>query len=68
MISLNEYANLFDIQAEEDPGYRQIQILQDAGILPVDIHNQNPNPFGGMGASNPPQFGSRPRGVSDSVP
>ena len=32
---LNEYAGLFDIMAEEDSGYRQLQILQDAGILPV---------------------------------
>ena len=36
--SLLEYASLFDIQAEEDPGYRQLQLLQDAGIIPVDIH------------------------------
>ena len=26
-ITLEEYSNLFSIQAEEDPGYRQIQIL-----------------------------------------
>jgi len=32
---LQEYSNLFSIMAEEDPGYRQVQILQDAGILPV---------------------------------
>ncbi len=32
---LTEYAGLFDIMAEEDSGYRQLQILQDAGIIPV---------------------------------
>lgn len=43
---LNEYAGLFDIMAEEDSGYRQLQILQDAGILPVTA-GQNSNNIGG---------------------
>mmetsp|Transcript_976 Transcript_976/g.1746 ORF Transcript_976/g.1746 Transcript_976/m.1746 type:complete len:426 (+) Transcript_976:527-1804(+) len=33
--SLHEYIGLYSIVAEEDPEYRQIQILQDAGIIPV---------------------------------
>ena len=33
---LQEYAGLFSVMAEEDMGYRQIQILQDAGIIPVE--------------------------------
>jgi hypothetical protein len=32
---IQEYRSLFDIMAEEDPGYRQLQILQDAGLIPV---------------------------------
>lgn len=34
--ALQEYVGLFDILAEEDPGYRQISLLQDAGLLPLD--------------------------------
>ena len=34
---LNEYLGLFAIMAEEDPGYRQIQILQDAGLIPLSV-------------------------------
>jgi len=32
---LSETANLFTILAEEDPGYLQQEVLQNAGILPV---------------------------------
>jgi hypothetical protein len=32
--------------AEEDPGYRQIQILQDAGIIPVETPTENGRPAG----------------------
>jgi len=39
-LALQEYSSLFDIMAEEDPGYRQVQILQDAGILPVEPLSQ----------------------------
>ena len=41
--TLNEYTGLFAVLAEEDPGYRQIELLQDAGIIPVH----------GMGDGNP---------------
>lgn len=30
----NECLNLFSILAEEDPGYLQQEVLQNAGILP----------------------------------
>jgi len=36
---LNEYLGLFSVTAEEDLGYREHQMLQDAGILPVSIVN-----------------------------
>lgn len=38
---LHEYIGLFAITAEEDPGYRQIQMLQDAGLLPVNAGGAN---------------------------
>jgi len=50
---MQEYLGLFHIMAEEDPGYRQEQMLQDAGIIPI---------------SNRPAVGSRPPGVSASIP
>lgn len=54
---LNQYTGLFNVYAEEDPGYRQVQLLQDAGIIPVH----------GMGNANP-SIGERPRGVSSNIP
>lgn len=33
---LQEYRSLFDFMAEEDPEYRLLQDLQNAGILPVN--------------------------------
>lgn len=32
---LEEYLGLFMVMAEEDPGYRNQQMLQDAGLAPV---------------------------------
>lgn len=58
---LQQYAGLFDAYAEEDVGYRQIQLLQDAGILPVDDVLLNPTQDQFTG-------GQRPRGVSANVP
>lgn len=40
--------------AEEDPGYRSQQMLQDAGLMPVPLQ--------------PPAYGHRPQGVSASIP
>jgi len=48
---------LFAVMAEEDQGYRQVQLLQDAGLIPVH----------GMGDGNP-NIGERPRGVSANIP
>ena len=45
-------SGLFDIMAEEDVGYRQIQILQDAGLIPVET----------------PTADGRPVGVSQNIP
>ena len=35
---LTESKTLYDIMVEEDPAYAQVEVLQNAGILPV----QNP--------------------------
>ena len=51
---LRQQAGLFRVLIEEDPGYRQIQMLQDAGLIPVDA----------MQPINP----GRPRGVSNNIP
>ena len=52
---LQEFQSLFDILAEEDPGYRQVQILQDAGIIPVNVPHSDLNT-------------GRPRGISANIP
>ena len=36
---MTETLNLFTIMAEEDPGYLQQEVLQNAGILPVNQDN-----------------------------
>lgn len=57
--TLQEYAGLFDVMAEEDPGYRQIQMFQDAGILPI-VPNENLGDYQGIGR--------RPAGISANIP
>ena len=48
-----EYGNLYDHMLEEDPEHRLVRNLQDAGVIPVD---------------QPASIGSRPRGISSSIP
>ena len=54
---------MFDILSEEDPGYRRIQILQDAGLIPVDHHQMS-----GLAAGPGNQGPARPRGISATIP
>lgn len=55
---LQEYSSLFEFMAEEDPEYRLVEDLQNAGILPVNHGNANDQPM----------LGQRPRGVSANIP
>lgn len=55
---LHEYSSLFEFMAEEDPEYRMVQHLQNAGILPVNHGPQHDEPV----------IGQRPHGVSSTIP
>ncbi len=41
---LRENLGLFTVMAEEDPEYRRLQLLQDAGIIPIIHPEQRQQP------------------------
>lgn len=64
---LDENMQLFNLIAEEDPEYRRVSILQDAGLLPVTPgQNLGYQGFGLFGETiSPPQ--ARPRAPSNGA-